>query len=84
MIKLFYLLGSLLFFLLASVATHYTLVNKKNVADDISHAASLSRISSLSLSVAWYEPRLRGIDRIGNAAYPEMMPLEKMDFVYAQ
>jgi len=84
MIKLFYLLGGLLFLLLASVAVHYMLVNKKNMADDISHIASLSRISSLSLSVAWYEPRLRGIERAGNTAYPEMMPLERMDFVYAK
>jgi hypothetical protein len=84
MIKLFYLLGGLLFLMLSMVGIHYLLADKKGIVADTNAVASLSRISSLSLSTAWYEPRLRGIEKAGNDAYPEMMPIDRMDFVYAE
>ena len=84
MIKPFYLLGMLLLLLIAFVGVHYTLGEREGVTDGITAITDLSGISSLSLSVAWYEPRLRRIEKAGNSAYPEMIPLDRMDFVYAE
>jgi len=84
MIKLFYLLGSLLFLMAGTVGMHYILLDREDVTSHTNAVAALSRISSLSLSVAWYEPRLRRIEKAINSAYPEMMPLDRMDFVYAE
>jgi hypothetical protein len=84
MIRLFYLLSTLLLLLIAFVGVHYTLSDRKDMTENIATIADLSRLSSLSLSVAWYEPRLHRIEKADNSAYPEMMPLDRMDFVYAE
>ena len=84
MIKPFYLLGVSLLLLVAFVGLHYTLSDRKDMVDDITNIADISRISSPSLSVAWYEPRLHLIEAADNCAYPEMISLDRMDFVYAE
>ena len=84
MTKPFYLLVMLLFLMVGIVGIHYTLLDREGMVEDVNTVAALSRISSLSLSVAWYEPRLRSVDRASNSAYPEMMSLDRMDFVYAE
>ena len=44
--------------------------------------STLSSISLPSLSVAYYEPRLLLFDRAANPSYPEMPPIDRMDFIY--
>lgn len=84
MIKPFYVAGSLLLLIIMVVGAHYTLGGRKGVTDGVNAVAGLTRMSSPSFSVAYYEPRIEGIQKAGNIAYPEMMPLDRMDFVYAK
>jgi len=41
-------------------------------------------MGTLSLGVAYYEPRIQESRQMGNIAYPEMISLDRMDFVYAK
>lgn len=84
MIKDFYLLSALLLFMIGIVMVHYVSTDKEGMVRQLNTIAGVSRISSPSLSVAYYEPRLRRIEKADNCAYPEMLPLDRMDFVYAQ
>lgn len=84
MIKPFYTAGALLLLITIVMGVHYTLGDRKSVNDGINAVAGLTRISSPSFSVAYYEPRTGGVKEADNIAYPEMMPLDRMDFVYAK
>ncbi len=84
MIKPFYVAGSLLLLIIMIIGAHYALGGREDVTDGINAVAGLTRMSSPSFSVAYYEPRIRGVEEAGNIAYPEMMPLDRMDFVYAK
>ena len=84
MIKPFYAAGTLLLLIIIAMGVHYTLGDRKSVSDGINAVAGITRISSPSFSVAYYEPRIGGVKEAGNIAYPEMMPLDRMDFVYAK
>lgn len=66
------------------MGVHYAWGDRGEVADKLGAIAGLTMMSSLSFSVAYYEPRLGGIDRATNIAYPEMIALDRMDFVYAK
>jgi len=44
----------------------------------------VTKLSSPSLSVAYYEPRLFCYDEDSNPAYPQMQTMNKMDLVYAK
>jgi len=80
----FYLLSGLLLVMSGMVMAHYLLSDTHETTEQLKTVAGLSRISSLSLSVAYYEPRIRRIEKAANPAYPEMLPLDRMDFVYAE
>jgi hypothetical protein len=80
----FYLLSALLLFLVTAVALHATLKRADGVEEEVRKLVRVTNLSSLSLSAAWYEPRLRQSERPVNPAYPEMPSLGRMDFVYAQ
>ena len=82
MVKAFYLVASLLFLMTFSVGIHYIFTDRVDVADKLSAVAGLTRMGSPSLSVAYYEPRVQGIEKANNIIYPEMMPVDRMDFVY--
>ena len=84
MIKPFYAAGTLLLMIIIAVGVHYTLGDREGVSGKINAVAGLTRMSSPSFSVAYYEPRTGRIQKAGNIAYPEMMPLDRMDFVYAK
>jgi len=84
MIKPFYVAGTLLLLMIVAIGVHYTLGDRKDVSDGINAVAGLTRMSSPSFSVAYYEPRIGGVEEEVNIAYPEMMPLDRMDFVYAK
>lgn len=82
MVKAFYLSASLLFLLTFSIGIHYTFTDRVEFTDKLSAVAGLTRMGSPSLSVAYYEPRVHGIEKANNIIYPEMMPIDRMDFVY--
>ena len=86
MVKAFYLVASLLLLMIISAGAHYTLGDRQAVADKVNAIARMTRMTSPSLSVAYYEQRVEsraeGIEKAANIAYPEMMPLDRMDFVY--
>jgi len=84
MIKPFYAASTLLLLIIITMGAHYTLGDRKNVSDRINAVAGLTRISSPSFGVAYCEPRMGGVKETGNIAYPEMMALDRMDFVYAK
>jgi len=42
----------------------------------------ITKISSPSLSVAFYEPRVLFYENAQNPAYPQMQAIDKMDVVY--
>lgn len=88
MVKAFYLAASLLFSMTLAVGIHYIFTDRVDVTGKLSAVAGLTRMGSPSLSVAYYEqrmdPRVQGIEKATNIAYPEMMPLDRMDFVYAK
>ena len=84
MIKPFYVAGSLLFLIIIATGMHYVLGDREGVSDGINAVSRMVRMSSPSFSVAYYEPRIHGIEKSGNIAYPEMMSIDRMDFVYAK
>jgi len=84
MVRAFYLLSGLLVAMVMMMGLHYFFSGGGRTTEEIDHIAALSHLASPSLSVAWYEPELHGTERAGNCAYPEMMPIDRMDFVYAK
>ena len=84
MVKPFYLASSLLLLIIISIGVHYALCDRKGVTVGINAVAGITRINSPSLSVAYYERRIQRYDKANNIAYPEMMSLNRMDFVYAK
>ena len=84
MFKDFYLLSGLLVLMSAIMALHYLVSEKESTGRQLEAIVALSHISSPSLSVAYYEPRLRRMEKAANCAYPEMPALDRMDFVYAK
>ena len=84
MVKPFYLASSLLLLIIISIGVHYALCDRKGVTGGINAVAGITRITSPSLSVAYYERRIQRYDKANNIAYPEMMSLNRIDFVYAK
>ncbi len=84
MIKPFYAAGSLLLLIIIAIGVHYSFGEREGITDRLNAVAGMTRMSSPSFSVAYYEPRIGGVEEAVNIAYPEMMPLDRMDFVYAK
>ena len=88
MIKPFYFTATLLFLIIVAISTHYILAERKEISGKINAVAGMTGVTSPSLSVAYYERRLLigtdGRGERGNIAFPEMMPIERMDYVYAE
>jgi len=68
--------------LAAGVLLHSVTYDKSGQISRLSNLVEVTGISSPSLSVAYYEPRLFLHDDAINPAYPEMQPIDKMDLVY--
>jgi len=83
MVKPFYLASSLLLLIIISIGVHYALSDRKGITDRVNAVAGMTQITSPSLSVAYYERRIQRYDKANNIVYPEMMSLNRMDFVYA-
>jgi len=64
------------------IIIHYNSFDKKREMQILESMVALSGFSSLSLSVAFYEPRLPLYETKQNPAYPQMPPIDRMDFIY--
>ena len=84
MLKPFIAAVAILLLMVASVLLHSMLTKREKLTESINSVAAISSVGSLSLSVAYYEPRLFMIEDARNPSYPEMIPINRMDFVYAR
>jgi len=63
-----------LFFLIMIINIHYYLNRDK--------IKILSTFPYQYLSVEWFEPRVRVFERAQNSIYPELLPIDRLGFVY--
>jgi hypothetical protein len=73
--------GAVLIVLVGSVVVDYNLYRGSG---DMKILSKLTTITSPSLSVAYYEPRVLYIDRATNIAYPSMPSINRGDFIYEE
>jgi len=84
MIKPFFIVVAFLILSVATVFVHYLSYDDESSQRMAQHISSVTQLSSPSLSVAYYEPRVHFNERVDNPAYPQMLSLNKMDVVYAK
>jgi hypothetical protein len=84
MIKPFLVLISVLIGSIIMVFIHYSYYDAQISLSSLQRVTAITHISSPSLSVAYYEPRIMLDKRIENPAYPQMQAINKMDFIYAK
>ncbi len=84
MIKEFSILLSIVLLLTGFVLIHYLTHNGFALEKTLGSVAKITKISSPSLSVAYYEPRVLFYEETLNPAYPQMQRINKMDLVYEQ
>lgn len=84
MIKEFSILVSMVLLLAGFVLVHYLTHNGISSKEMLSSVTKVTKLSSPSLSVAYYEPRVLFYDEASNPAYPQMQTINKMDLVYAK
>jgi len=70
--------------LVSFIFIHYLTHNGISSQERLKSIAKVTKLSSPSLSVAYYEPRLFCYDEDSNPAYPQMQTMNKMDLVYAK
>ena len=66
------------------VTVHYVTHNGSSSQEMLSSVTKVTKLSSPSLSVAYYEPRVLFYKETLNPAYPQMQTINKMDLVYEQ
>lgn len=73
-----------LFLFSAIITFHYLSFDRKSLNDSLSSIVGVTHISDLSWGGSYLEPRVSTRYNSDNIAYPEMLPLDKKDFVYAK
>jgi len=63
---------------------HYSTYDSQKIDKHLVNISHLTHITSLSLSVKYYEPRLLFVEEAKNPAYLDMPTMNKMDFIYAE
>jgi len=84
LIKEFSILVSIVLLLTGFVSVHYLTYNGSPSQKTLSSVTKITEITSPSLSVAYYEPRVLFYEKTLNPAYPQMQTMNKMDLVYEQ
>lgn len=84
MIKEFSILISIVLLLVSFIFIHYLTHNGISSQEMLKSVTKVTKLSSPSLSVAYYEPRVLCYDEDSNPAYPQMQTMNKMDLVYAK
>jgi len=80
MIRSFWMMTLFLLLLLVGTGVHYLSFDPAKIDTPLEALTSLTSHAGLSLGRAYDEP----IASQGNIAYPEMQPIDRMDFVYAK
>jgi len=80
----FIVLVSFLLVCVALASGHYITHTGVQTNKVLNITSAITQIPSASLSVAWYEPRIRLYEEAHNPAYPQMQPIDRLDFVYAK
>jgi len=78
----FYLIFASLVLLLFAMLGDYFLFDRSEMLAKQRALVELSGLDSPTLSVAYFEPRLRRFEASFNLAYPELLPSDRLDFVY--
>ena len=84
MIKEFFIVVSIVLSLAGFVLVHYVTHNGIASQEMLNSVTKVIKLSSPSLSVAYYEPRVLFYKEALNPAYPQMQTINKMDLVYEQ
>ena len=63
---------------------HYWYYDRTTPQTRLDEVVALTQIVSPALSVSFYEPRVFLYENASNPAYPQMQPINRMDFVYAE
>ena len=61
---------------------HYLNYDREVLQEENQKITALTHFSAPTLSVAYYEPRVLFYETASNPAYPQMQPINRMDFVY--
>jgi len=80
MVGKFWIMTLSLLLLAAAAGVHYLQADRDLQVQALQHLSAVTQQSGLSLGRAYYERE----GALGNIAYPEMPPIDRMDFVYAQ
>jgi len=80
MIRSFWVMTILLLLLAAGAGVHYLRFDQQAYVKPLQALSSLTYRTGLSLGKAYYE----SATVYGTIAYPEMQPINRMDFVYAK
>jgi hypothetical protein len=85
MIKPFMVTAGMLLVMICAVGIHYLhTVTQTDVPRTLAAVTELTGLSSPALSTAFYEPRVLHRQKVENPAYPQMLPINRMDFVYEE
>ena len=61
---------------------HYISFDRDSYLKDISNYTKLSNLGSLSYSISWFEPRVRRFESSINRANPQLLPQDRLSFIY--
>jgi len=84
LIKEFFIVVSMILSLAGFILVHYVTHNGISLQTMSSSVVKVTKLSSPSLSVVYYEPRVLFYEEAANPAYPQMQTMNKMDLIYAQ
>ncbi len=84
MIKEFSILVSIILLLASFVFLHYLTHHGVSSHELLKSVTKVTKLSSPSFSVAYYEPRVFMYDEGSNPAYPQMQTMNKMDLIYGK
>ncbi|WP_292658921.1 hypothetical protein [Nitratifractor sp.] len=82
MIRPFYTLMAFLLGLVLLAAGHYARFDRDGVLEKQRALVAVTGLDAPALSVSWFEPRERRYEAAVNPAYPELLPPDRLDFVY--
>ena len=64
------------------MAGHYFAYDREVLQEANQKITALTHFSTPTLSVAYYEPRVLFYETASSPVYPQMQPINRMDFVY--
>ena len=82
MIRPFYVVMVGLFGLLLLMVGHYAGFDRTGVLQKQRALVAVTGLDAPALGVEWFEPRERRYEAAVNPAYPELLPPDRLDFVY--